>query len=131
MPWPLQVDVWSLGVLCYEFLYGSPPFEAAGHQETYRRIIKVDLRFPDKPARSEEAKVRHLGGATCPAATHSLSRGAVHARGACTVPSPPWPQHLISSLLKRDPEERLPLQQVLSHPWIVRHVDPATPSSRP
>lgn len=41
-----KVDLWSLGVLCYEFLVGKPPFEAEGHNETYRRITKVDLRFP-------------------------------------------------------------------------------------
>lgn len=41
-----KVDLWSLGVLCYEFLVGKPPFEADGHSETYRRITKVDLRFP-------------------------------------------------------------------------------------
>ena len=40
------VDIWSLGVLTYEFLVGSPPFEAKGHSETYRRIAKVDLKFP-------------------------------------------------------------------------------------
>ncbi len=50
------VDVWSLGVLCFEFLYGEPPFEAAGHSETYRRIVKVDLRFPASPALGEGAK---------------------------------------------------------------------------
>jgi serine/threonine protein kinase len=33
------VDNWSLGVLCYEFLFGGPPFEAPGHQETYRRWV--------------------------------------------------------------------------------------------
>jgi len=40
------VDIWSLGVLCYEFLVGHPPFEAEGNHATYRRISKVDLKFP-------------------------------------------------------------------------------------
>ena len=41
-----NVDVWALGVLTYEFLCGHPPFEAEGHSETYRRIVRVDLKFP-------------------------------------------------------------------------------------
>ena len=48
------VDTWALGVLAYEFLVGTPPFEAEGHSETYRRIVKVDLRFP--PHVSPEAR---------------------------------------------------------------------------
>lgn len=39
-------DVWSLGVLTYEFLVGSPPFEAKSYRDTYRRISSVDLRWP-------------------------------------------------------------------------------------
>lgn len=49
-----QVDVWSLGVLMYEFLVGCPPFEAEGHSATYRRISRVDLQFPKWM--SEDAK---------------------------------------------------------------------------
>lgn len=50
------VDVWSLGVLCYEFLLGRPPFEAEGHSETYKRILKVDLQWPERPQISAGAK---------------------------------------------------------------------------
>ena len=40
-----KVDLWSLGVLTYEFLVGKPPFEAENNNETYRRITRVDLKY--------------------------------------------------------------------------------------
>lgn len=43
-----KVDVWALGVLTYELLVGSPPFEEDTKELTYKRIIKRDLRFPDQ-----------------------------------------------------------------------------------
>jgi len=49
-----NVDVWSLGVLMYEFLVGSPTFEASEHNETYARISQVDLKYPSFV--SEDAK---------------------------------------------------------------------------
>ena len=76
------VDIWSLGVLCYEFIVGKPPFESQGHSETYRRIAKVDLSFPDHV--SDEAK------------------------------------DLILQLLVKEPSQRLSLEKVLEHPWIVK-----------
>lgn len=50
------VDNWTLGILCYEFLYGVPPFEAESQGDTFRRIMKVDLSFPSTPCVSTEAK---------------------------------------------------------------------------
>ncbi|KAG6537440.1 hypothetical protein ZIOFF_002534 [Zingiber officinale] len=50
------VDNWTLGILCYEFLYGVPPFEAEDEYVTFRRIMKVDLKFPSEPHISAEAK---------------------------------------------------------------------------
>ncbi|CAI0409050.1 unnamed protein product [Linum tenue] len=44
-----SVDIWSLGVLCYEFLYGTPPFEAREHSDTYRRYVQVSFRLPVCP----------------------------------------------------------------------------------
>ncbi|NXE96037.1 AURKA kinase, partial [Menura novaehollandiae] len=75
-----KVDIWSLGVLCYEFLVGKPPFEAATYQETYRAISRVEFKFP--PFVTEGAR------------------------------------DLISKLLKHNPFHRLPLKDVLLHPWI-------------
>ncbi|CAK9440044.1 uncharacterized protein LODBEIA_P41440 [Lodderomyces beijingensis] len=41
-----HVDIWALGVLCYEFLVGKPPFEEVDKNATYKRIAAVDLKFP-------------------------------------------------------------------------------------
>ncbi len=45
-PHAATVDIWALGVLTYEFICGMPPFEAPDQKGTYKRIAKVDLRFP-------------------------------------------------------------------------------------
>ncbi|KAF5959328.1 hypothetical protein HYC85_000537 [Camellia sinensis] len=50
------VDNWTLGILCYEFLYGVPPFEAESQTDTFRRTVKVDLSFPSTPQVFAEAK---------------------------------------------------------------------------
>nr|AML78527.1 putative LOV domain-containing protein [Pandorina morum] len=50
------VDWWSLGILIYELLYGTTPFRGSRRDETFDNIIKSPLRFPSKPAISEEGR---------------------------------------------------------------------------
>jgi len=75
-----KVDLWSIGVLCYEFLVGKPPFETETHEDTYKRISRVQYTFPS-----------------------FVTAGA---------------RDLVSKLLKHKPSDRLPLTEVLQHPWI-------------
>jgi serine/threonine protein kinase len=41
-----NVDLWCLGILCYEFVTGSPPFESNERKETFRLICKGEVKFP-------------------------------------------------------------------------------------
>lgn len=41
-----KVDLWSLGVLCYELLVGKPPFETPTHEGTYSKICRIDYKCP-------------------------------------------------------------------------------------
>eukprot|EP01013_Petalomonas_cantuscygni_P038979 TRINITY_DN70249_c0_g1_i1.p1 TRINITY_DN70249_c0_g1~~TRINITY_DN70249_c0_g1_i1.p1 ORF type:complete len:326 (-),score=65.99 TRINITY_DN70249_c0_g1_i1:136-1113(-) len=50
------VDMWSLGVLAFEFLYGKPPFVANETKATYAKISSVSYEFPSSPAVSDDAK---------------------------------------------------------------------------
>eukprot|EP01129_Flabellula_baltica_P013231 TRINITY_DN610_c0_g1_i1.p1 TRINITY_DN610_c0_g1~~TRINITY_DN610_c0_g1_i1.p1 ORF type:complete len:283 (-),score=73.83 TRINITY_DN610_c0_g1_i1:2073-2873(-) len=77
------VDIWCLGVLMYEFLVGDPPFMSGSENETYDKIVALDIEWP--PGISELAK------------------------------------DLITKLLQKNPEDRLPLSEVPSHPFIQKY----------
>ena len=45
-PHDTAVDIWCLGVLCYEFLVGEPPFMATNQDETFKRISTANVKYP-------------------------------------------------------------------------------------
>lgn len=42
-----KVDVWALGVLAFELVVNSPPFEEDSKELTSKRIVRGDLKFPN------------------------------------------------------------------------------------
>lgn len=42
-----SVDQWCLGILCYEFLVGKPPFESENTQLTYEKIKALKIYYPN------------------------------------------------------------------------------------
>lgn len=78
-----KVDLWCLGVLCYEFLVGKPPFESSSAVATYALIRTVAVMFPSY-----------------------VSAGA---------------QDFILKLLRKNPLERMTVENIPLHPWILEH----------
>jgi aurora kinase len=93
------VDLWSLGVLTYEFLVGEAPFEDTPIQ-THRKIARCDMSVPAFVSAEARDLIKKVG-ASLHRFTHILAN--------------------IFKLLVLDPEKRLALDDVQQHPWIIKH----------
>jgi serine/threonine protein kinase len=73
------LDIWNLGVLMFELLTGSPPFEGANQNALFENILKFKIKWP---------------------------------KGFSGIA-----RDLVTKLLKINPAERIPLDEVINHPW--------------
>ena len=78
-----NLDLWNLGVLLFELLTGSAPFQASNQAAMFEKILKVRITFPKN--------------------------------------FPPLAKDLILKLLKANPDERIPLSEIVNHPWMQTH----------
>ena len=56
-----KVDIWALGIMCYELLVGTPPFEdVTSYVETYSRIIQTKYSFPNHISMNAQQFVKRV-----------------------------------------------------------------------
>ena len=117
-----SADIWCLGVMLYEFLTGSPPFEAPGEpRHTLRKIQDAVFEIPDYvspgvPLRVTLSAFRGWMAMFCMLRFHCTYAGAAD---------------LISKLLVRDRSQRLRIDDVLKHPWLVENASVSAALDQP
>ena len=101
--------MWSLGVLCYEFLIGVPPFLSKDADETKRKIksgklfltnINGFLNASDSDNNNNNNNSNN--GSNC---TNSINISEEA-------------KEFIKYLLNPNPKQRPTMNQVLEHPWL-------------
>uniref|UniRef100_UPI00358E74B3 aurora kinase C-like n=1 Tax=Myxine glutinosa TaxID=7769 RepID=UPI00358E74B3 len=55
-----KVDLWCVGVLCYELLNGKPPFQTQSRSETYNNILKVQVHYPSTMSEGSKDLISRL-----------------------------------------------------------------------
>jgi hypothetical protein len=81
-PYNEKVDIWGIGVLIFELLFGYPPFSSNFNEDRYNNIKEGKINWP-KEINDKDAK------------------------------------DLIGKILKINPNERLSLEEIEKHPWLI------------
>ncbi|KAL8668952.1 MAG: hypothetical protein Q9168_006434 [Polycauliona sp. 1 TL-2023] len=89
----LKVDIWALGCIIYAMLCCRPPFQANSSTEIYQKAKALDYHWPSKD--SDSKKVRTY--------------------------IPQEAKDLVAGLLQPNPEDRLSLDDIVSHPFFSMH----------
>ncbi|CAL5366894.1 unnamed protein product [Camellia sinensis] len=113
------VDNWTLGILCYEFLYGVPPFEAESQTDTFRSMecnsSNINLICLEPFSSSVHIQQEDM----------SELRTKIAGIMKVDVSFPSTPQvsaeakNLISRLLVKDSSKRLSVQKIMEHPSMI------------
>ena len=99
-----KIDVWSVGILAYEFVVGKPPFETGSHRQTHDKIRQLDYHFPS---------ANTMQGPNEAVSNDSASIPTVSAE--C--------KNFVMQCLKSKAHERAELEELEKHPWIVQNIN--------
>ena len=97
-------DLWSAGIILFHMLFGVPPFALANNDDP--RFFAISTK--GQLAECAKAWFRE---------TVEKKQGSSPNGGSSTAPSDEAID-LLQSMLMADPNDRLSLRQILSHPWV-------------
>ncbi|EHS63719.1 AGC protein kinase [Puccinia graminis f. sp. tritici CRL 75-36-700-3] len=80
-----MVDWWALGVVCYEFLYGIPPFHDETPDKVFDKILSRRLEWPESDDDISPEAIDFMNRLMCTDPKHRLG-----AQGAAEVKSHPF-----------------------------------------
>ncbi|KAL8896154.1 MAG: hypothetical protein Q9192_003234 [Flavoplaca navasiana] len=96
----LKVDIWALGCIIYAMLCCRPPFQADSSNEIYQKAKALDYHWPNRDSDSKKSRI-HI---------------------------PEEAKSLVAGLLQPNPNDRLTLDDTVSHPFFVMHGGDAIPA---
>jgi aurora kinase len=116
-------DLWSVGVVAYEMLHGTPPFEAATERGIFDRIRCVDLIFPEAAVVMKRRGRRSVGKEDVEDEVQDGGHGKDGSNEGGEMMRVPADannraREMIQGLLSYEPKERWSLEKCLQSMWM-------------
>lgn len=108
-----RADLWSVGAIAYEMVFGAPPFRADNHIHLLRVIEAADdsaLKFP--PTFTFKQPMRR--SSSIPSKFSKEKQAIV----TVNIETSDIFRDLLTNLLKKDPNKRISFEEFFSHPFI-------------
>ena len=119
-----RADLWSVGAIAYEMVFGSPPFRADNHVHLLRVIEAADdsdLKFPSILTFKQQMR-------RSPSAPSKFSKDK-HAVITVKIETSDIFRDLLANLLKKDPTRRISFGSFFSHPFICAAFSKVSPGN--
>lgn len=108
-----KADLWSVGAIAYEMVFGAPPYRADNHIHLLRMIEAADdsaLPFPSSITFKQSTR----------RASSAPSKFSKDRKDIITIniETSDTFRYLLSRLLKKDPNKRISFEDFFSHPFV-------------